>query len=175
MTWRTHVLAGVSSLWLVHPSSGDPIALFASLAALGALLPDLDANDSKIRHLHLLPGIEPFVLPGQALHRRFGHRGVLHSGLGIACCSAFLSVPVGAWLGWKCGAALLLGYVSHVMLDSLTRTGVPLFYPRTSRFWLVPPPLRVTTGSVEEEAFLALFGVLALLLLLLLVRRIALS
>ncbi len=175
MTWRTHVLGGVSSLWLIALIPGatggsagaDNLGLLAAVAALGALLPDLDATDSKLRHLNLGAGVEPFVLPGRAMNRLLGHRGLLHSGWGIALFALLLALPLSLLMGWQPGVALLLGYTSHVALDACTKSGVPLFYPKRRRFWLLPPAFRVVTGGVAESA---LFVPLALAVLLLLLR-----
>lgn len=58
MTWPTHTLLGVNMLWLLTPlppeSIGYNFGTLAACAALGALLPDLDAPQSKIKHLKLL-------------------------------------------------------------------------------------------------------------------------
>lgn len=172
MTWRTHLVGGVSSLWVLAAVPGIFAAggALAAFAALGSLLPDLDAYDSKIRHLNLFKGFEPFVLPGQALHRMFGHRGLLHSGWGIAVCGA-LAIPISVMFGWQAGTGLLLGYASHIALDACTRTGVPFLYPSSRRFWLLPPWLRVVTGSPEEDGFLAVFAIFTLLFLLVTARQ----
>ena len=47
-------------------------------AAFGALLPDLDASESKVKHLGVV-GVEPFMQPATTLHQALGHRGMLHS------------------------------------------------------------------------------------------------
>jgi hypothetical protein len=47
MTWPTHTIFGISTLWLLMPFPSDFIGYdfgtLAAFAALGALLPDLDA------------------------------------------------------------------------------------------------------------------------------------
>ena len=178
MTWRTHVLGGVASLWLLAAvpgaitvsSASESIAgnlgLLATLATLGALLPDLDAGDSKLRHLHLGIGFEPFVLPGHLLSRTLSHRGLLHSALGVGLCAVLFALPVGIWLGWQAGAALLLGYLSHIALDGCTRSGVPLLYPSKVKSWLLPKSWRFVTGSVAEDVLLGPLFLLVVALLL---------
>lgn len=47
-------------------------------AVVGALVPDLDATESKIKHVRVM-GIKPFVPVYRAINREFGHRGLLHS------------------------------------------------------------------------------------------------
>lgn len=51
MTWRTHLVGGIASLWLLHllpgslttGSDASNLGLLALLAGLGALLPDLSS------------------------------------------------------------------------------------------------------------------------------------
>ena len=182
MTWRTHVLGGIASLWFLaivpsaitvvgmDPMGADAVAgnlgLLATVATVGALLPDLDSHDSKLRHLNLGIGFEPFVLPGHFMSRLFSHREMLHSALGIALCALLFSLPLSLWLGWQAGFALLLGYTSHIALDSCTITGVPFLYPDMTKRWLLPKPWRFLTGSQAEEVLLAPLAFLVFALLL---------
>ncbi len=174
MTWRTHVLGGVASLWILAAVPGainsDSVAgnlgLLATLATMGALLPDLDASDSKLRHLNLGIGFEPFSLPGRLMSTVLSHRGLLHSGIGIGLCAVLFALPLGLWLGWQTGAALLIGYISHIALDGCTRTGVPLLYPIKIKWWLLPAAWRFVTGSTAEDALLAPLAFLVAALLL---------
>lgn len=172
MTWRTHALIGIDALWLVAPLPGvltGPGAanpgLLAACAALGALLPDLEAAQSKAAHLSPGWGLEPFALPSLILHRAFGHRGVMHSLLGLVGFGLLVCLPLSRWWGWAPSLALWAGYASHIAADACTRTGVPLFWPDRRRRFLLPAPLRLTTGSPSEEALLPLLAALALLLL----------
>jgi inner membrane protein len=186
MTWRTHALVGIGSLWLLEPvphaiGNGDGVSnvgLLAVVAAFGALLPDLDAQQSRIRHLSPGWGIEPFALPSLLLHRAFGHRGLLHSGLGLALFTVLFALPLAFWWGWQPSVALVLGYASHLAADACTRTGIPLLYipllhPRRLRFFLLPPGLRLVTGSPAEDALLPLLAAPVLLLLFLHLRNLA--
>lgn len=84
MMWSTHVLAGISSVWLLAIVPADILAYdigtLAACAAFGALLPDMDASESKIKHLKLLgTNIKPFFLPSQIVYSTNQHRGLLHS------------------------------------------------------------------------------------------------
>ena len=168
MLWRTHMLGGISSLWVLeaisHGLTPESLASLIACAALGSLLPDLDASEAKIKHLRL-GQIEPFAPLSQLLHRRFGHRGFLHS-LGGVAVVALATLPIIIWGGWQFAAALLLGYVSHLILDACTRAGIPLFPGSTRRFYMLPVRLRIVTGSAAEEIVVAILGSLALLLVL---------
>jgi len=170
--WSTHFLAGVSSLWLLSAVPGmvgtgsepNNLGLLAGLAGLGALLPDLDAQDSKIQHLRV--GGIPVFVPAARVLGAFGHRGLLHSALGLNLLALLVVLPLALWLGWPAAWALLLGYASHLVLDACTRSGIPLGWPYPRRYHLLPSRLRVTTGSLAEEALLPLVALLALFLLL---------
>lgn len=171
MTWPTHTLLGISTLWLLAPLPPEMIGYdfgtLAACAALGALLPDSDASESKIKHLKL-PGtkLKPFLLPAQVVNRTEQHRGLLHSlaGLGMV---ALMTVPLAFLVGWAPVTALLLGYASHLAGDSATKSGLRLFYPQTRRFHLLPHGWRITTGSLAEEVVAACWILPVSLLLLL--------
>ncbi|MDQ3815865.1 MAG: metal-dependent hydrolase, partial [Armatimonadota bacterium] len=164
----THALIGVSSLWLLtllpSDTAASNIALMAPCVAFGALLPDLDAAESKIKHVRL-SGIKPFELPALALHQTLGHRGLLHSlvGLGLIAVAA---TPLGFYLGWQPVVGVVWGYASHVLADAATRSGIPLLYPKRQCYHLLPRGWRFVTGSQAEEVLFALAAVLTLLLLL---------
>lgn len=165
---RTHALIGVASLCSLSVvpgllSSGS-LAPLAALAALGALLPDLDAAESKIKRLEIV-GLTPFAPLSLALNRTLGHRGVLHSLLGWAVAS-LLVLPLALWWGWTVPAALSTGYASHLAADACTKSGIPLLYPRRRRCHLLPRILRLTTGSAAEEVVFVALSVLVLGLLL---------
>lgn len=166
MMGRTHLLLGINAIWLLEAGtapSPDRFVLAVAGAALGSLLADLDARASLLQTLRI-GGVAPLVLPARLLNQVFGHRGALHSlfALGVL---ALLSLPLLGtlpllWLG------LALGYASHLVGDGCTRHGVPLFFPRRMRVHLLPKPLRLSTGSLAEDALFVLLalGCLALLL-----------
>lgn len=155
MTWPTHTLFGISVLWLLAPLPPEVLnadfGVLAAAAALGALLPDLDASESKIKHLKI-PNtqIKPFMLPALVVSRSSQHRGLLHSFAGLGMMALFF-LPAIFWIGWAPVAALLMGYFSHLMADAATKSGVRLLYPNFKRFHFLPPTLRFTTGSFAEE------------------------
>ena len=176
---------GVSAVWLLAPIPGaighgqasgaaNP-ALLALAAALGALLPDLDAQRSTIRYLRVDMGrgkrLRPFEPLAALVSRTLGHRGPLHSLLGIGAVWLLLGLPILLWIGWQPSAAFALGMLSHLLGDGCTKlgdgctkSGVPLLFPRAGRRHLLPPSLRLTTGSLAERRLLALLAVPALLM-----------
>jgi membrane-bound metal-dependent hydrolase YbcI (DUF457 family) len=153
--------------------TAETIGPLAVLAAGAALMPDLDANRSKIRSLSLGP-VRPFDPIGALVYAAWGHRGPLHSLPGLAAFGLTCALPLSLRWGWPCGAAALLGYGSHVALDAMTRHGVPLMPAKGKdgrwgfgrRWHLLPPRLRFVTGSMAEDVLQALlFGADLFLLL----------
>ena len=170
MTWPTHVMTGISSLWLltvVPPDVlGYDLGILAACAALGALLPDLDASQSKIKHLKL-PGtnLKPFFIPAQLVCAADRHRGLLHSLLGWLMV-AILSLPLSVEIGGAPWLAFLLGYGSHLLADLSTKSGLMLLYPNKKRHYLLPKGWRITTGSQAEEVCFVVVAAITMLLLL---------
>ncbi|MDQ3812798.1 MAG: metal-dependent hydrolase [Armatimonadota bacterium] len=173
MTWSTHALLGISTRWLLAPLPpeliGYDLGTLATIAALGALLPDLDASNSKIKHLKLLgTRFKPFLLPSYIIHRSDRHRGLLHSLLGLSMVAGVAVPPIwwAGWAGWAPVVALLLGYASHLLADAATKTGIAFLFPSRKRFHALPVGLRVTTDSQAEEVLFALAVAVVFLLLL---------
>lgn len=166
MMGRTHVLLGINALWLLEAwpvPSPDRFVLAVAGAALGSLLPDLDARASLLQSIKF-GGVAPLVLPARMLNHLFGHRGALHSLLALGVL-AVIAIPMLStlpllWLG------LVLGYASHILGDGCTRHGVPLFFPSRVRVHLLPKPLRLSTGSLAEDALFVLLALGCLTLLL---------
>jgi hypothetical protein len=75
MQWRTHVFIGVTSLWLLEVLPGviqrEQLPMLIGAAAFGRLLPDLDAAQSKIKHLAFY-GISPSSCPLSPYTRHSG-------------------------------------------------------------------------------------------------------
>jgi inner membrane protein len=169
MTWPTHALFGISTLWLLSPLPPQVLqadfGVLAAAAAFGALLPDLDASESKIKHLKI-PNtqIKPFMLPALVVSRSDQHRGLLHSLAGVGMMVVF-SAPIIGWVGWSPVVALLLGYISHLIADSATKSGIRWLYPSPERFYLLPVGWRFTTGSLAEEVLMAPLAVSVICLL----------
>jgi inner membrane protein len=166
MTWRTHTLGGVAALWLLAPALTDPgvLAFAASCAALGSLLADLDAPGSKVNRLSLA-GV-PVFAPAGAFASLGRHRGFLHSLAGALLACGTTAVPAAYYFGWPCAAAIALGYLSHLLLDCCTVSGLPLLWPSTRRFWVLPRPLRLVTGSAPETGVMLMLALINAALLL---------
>ncbi len=168
MLWRTHALAGINSLWLLYPLPGvltsQSLPLAIGMAALGSLLPDIDAVESKIKNLGAF-GITPFAPIAKFVNRSFGHRGIMHSPVTLVPV-AILSAVLSFWVGVVPGISLLLGYGSHLAMDAMTRSGIPLVPFSQKRLHLLPLRLRIVTGSLQEDILMLCLALMVLPLLL---------
>ena len=173
MLWRTHLAVGINALWLLAPFPSvlnpDTLGVLAVAAGVGALLPDLDAARSKIRSTELW-GVRPLEPLASAAFRLLGHRGLLHAPLGWAGFG-LLCLAVTPWSGWEGPLGLFLGYGSHLLADSATRSGIPAtglcpWLIKAQRLYLMPRKFRLVTGSQAEDALLPVLAATALSLLL---------
>lgn len=168
MRGTTHLFIGANAVWLLNALysalDAPQVALLALLGGFGALLPDLDHPHSLISHLEV-KGIRPFAPLGQVLHQALGHRGMLHSFLGLLAFSPGI-VLLALKLGGESALVFAMGYLSHLFADALTRSGVPLFFPRRKSLALLPRRWCLTTGSPWEELVFVVsaLGVVAFLL-----------
>lgn len=133
MLARTHFLGGIAAGVL----TGTPVNVIIS--GVSSLLPDIDHANSWIGRR------TPVVSWGiQAL---FGHRGIMHSLLGALLVGWLVPVLVGYFgfsISWK---VVLAGYLSHLVLDTLTPSGVPWLWPLS---WKIAVPLVRTGGGLEK-------------------------
>ncbi len=165
MTGRTHDLAAVTALGVVAlsiPSStlfATPLTLSTVLIALaanmfGGIAPDIDEPTAPFwRNLPIGGKV------GKVIAKLLGgHRFLTHSLLGVALLG-FL-----AWLLLKFLSpimphtnivfvwwAFIIGVLSHLVLDTFTKEGVPWLLPIPVKFGL--PPVRswrITTGELLE-------------------------
>ena len=160
MTARTHDLATVTALGIVFLTMSLPtmtlstaiLTVFANL--IGGITPDIDQPTAPLwrnlpigrlfsRTFHLLTG---------------GHRFLTHSLLGVALFGfathwllIFLHpimTTVDRRLVWY---GFMIGLVSHLVMDSFTKEGVPWLLPIPVKFGFPPfKGLRITTGKKLE-------------------------
>lgn len=143
----SHVVMG-AALWvgvakLTGQNPAEPQALAA--AALGALLPDIDHPQSWAgRKLRVVSVPLSLIV---------GHRGITHSLLAVAGAMALLATMSTKWMA----APVVIGYLSHLLADSLTPSGVPLLWPSKRRFSLN----WCDTGSWVEMGLVAMVAIAA--------------
>ena len=160
MTGRTHDLAAFTALNLVvinQPIThiGLPTALVAlSANFIGGLAPDLDQPTADLWHR----------LPAGSLFGRLlspllgGHRFISHSIFGLVLFGVGLSyllnlashvLLVNMSLVWW---AFMIGYFSHLIMDTLTTEGVPWLFPAPIKLGFPPiKVLRIKTGGLIEK------------------------
>ena len=157
MTAPTHIVFGLfsaSSLFSLLSTSLHKDLPAVGLVTLGSLLPDIDTPGSSVGRLL------PFI--SMPIERRWGHRTITHGFLCLAGLGALASPLLLTRPSWF--AALLIGYGSHLFADSMTKSGVPLFYP-SSAVCVLPANsrYRFKTGALSERIFFV--GLLLLLML----------
>jgi membrane-bound metal-dependent hydrolase YbcI (DUF457 family) len=125
--WHTHAAMGASIAWLLLPflpedGSGN-ISLLMVAEGVGALVPDLGAVESQIKHLKVC-GIKPLVPVAKAINGKFGHRGILHSLRAWLIWTLFF-LPLAGFTGWTVIASLSFGYASHLAGDACIPAAFP--------------------------------------------------
>ncbi len=123
------------------------------LAVLASTLPELDHERSEIGSL-----LKPI---SKRLARRYGHRTFTHSFVGLGLFGLLVSPLL--LLGFKdLWWALLLGYLSHILLDVLTPKGVCWFWPSLTPVGF--GEARIKSGSAGEAAVLVFCIALSILI-----------
>lgn len=161
MTWRTHLAGGIASLWTLRLIPGASLPDAAIFAAIGSLLPDLDAASSKIQAL-----CPPLRSVSRMARQLVSHRGPFHSLIGAYAFAMLLCLPVAAVAGPSSAIGLLLGYLSHLLLDACTVSGLPLLWPDPKSHRLLPRRLKVVTNGPWEDFLLVLLALPCFLLFL---------
>lgn len=160
MLGSTHFLIGAAVGVPVAVATGNPALI--GVAMVGALIPDLDASEATLKHWRVKIGegkkgltIKPFYALSEFIRLFLPHRGWLHS-----LWAALIIAALFLFAGWAWALAILAGYLSHLLADSITPAGVPLI---SKESWhLVPARWRLATGSQWEH----LIGAVAALIVL---------
>jgi inner membrane protein len=159
MTGRTHDLAAFTTLTaalayepLMKMSLATAIVVVAA-NMIGGVTPDIDQPTAGI--WKKIPAGSIFgriVNPLLGHHRMISHSlaGMALAGWGLKYLLAYIHtfLLVDMTIVWW---AFMLGYGSHLIMDSLTKEGVPWFFPIPVRLGFSPvKAFRVTTGSLVE-------------------------
>lgn len=148
MMGKTHQLGGVSAGVLTATTlyiGGQPLVnehpeLIPAIIAggwLGGMIPDIDHPNATISNVKVL-GI-PFLKPlAWLINALFGHRGATHTIWALWLTTlpfllSYLFIPPEAILIQAIvtlfGFGYAAGYLSHLVLDALTPSGTPMFWP----------------------------------------------
>lgn len=152
----THVAAGCTAALLaadyLHAGQVQTILIVAG-GIVGAYLPDIDHPKSAFGSRVL-----PLSIPISAV---FGHRGITHSLMAVVGVSWLMWWALHS-AHWEKGftvplvAGIAAGYLSHLLGDWLTNSGVPLLWPSRRRF---VSPLKLCTGDAREYILaVAMYG-----------------
>ena len=161
MIGRTHDLAAITALGavvLVGPPRTMTVAtaLVAVVAnQFGGIAPDIDQPTAPFWRNLPVGGVF-----GKVLSRTLGgHRFLSHSVLGLAIFGGLVRLllnflqPImphvnGGYVWW----AFMIGMLSHLVMDTITKEGVPWLLPIPVKFGLPPmKSLRVTTDKKLER------------------------
>lgn len=147
MTGKTHIIGGIAaSLAYAHFAGTDPV-LTTGAGILGAVIPDICHGGSKIgKKMPLLSKIINLI---------FGHRSFTHSLLFLIAV-AFLMDTFFPNDTIKMG--LIIGMISHYILDMGTKSGIQLFFPVTLK---VRFPITTRTGSKTENLIFSLLALIS--------------
>lgn len=168
MKGGSHVLIGWSATYAAHrftmPLAVSPVDWLFVLgaASIGALLPDVDSDESAIRQathtarsngcLGRLASLVISAITG-------GHRNFTHTFAAWAMVTVLASMIGIQFHALNISLAYSIGYLCHLLADALTIRGVPLLWPLNFDVHLLPRPLRIRTGSFSEYAVLVALGV----------------
>ena len=146
MTSPTHVAGGIiaAQILLTYINADSPMAIIV-IAAVGSILPDIDLPGSLMSNVIkpisvIYNWVEERVMP-----KGMQHRGASHTLIGVilmlmyayrdAAITVYQQMLAHTpYMGSLVGPdvfmlALTAGVASHIMLDMLTTSGVPLLYP----------------------------------------------
>lgn len=159
MLVKNHVPVAICCWALAGPVLGFApllVGLTLPLAAFAGTMPDVDHPSSWLGRR--LPGVS------HVTRMLLGHRGGTHSLLAVLACffgltylttrTSFSSLSA-SFLGIAT-ASVLVGFLSHLFADALTKRGVPLLWPSRRTF---RSPLPFTTGSPVEYLVTFVFAV----------------
>lgn len=150
MTGNTHILGGIaSSLAFVQITHYDQIIVVGA-SVFGALLPDICHTGSKIGKI--------FPIISKIVNIVFGHRTLTHSLLFLMIISFVMNHYIS---NESIVAGVIIGVISHYVLDMFTKKGIMLFFPLNI---MVRFPITTRTGSKTENFVAALLSLLSLYL-----------
>lgn len=148
--FRTHLIFSFFiCLLIINSFDIQNKTVFIIIILIASALPDIDSHKSKIGR-----NIKPVSF---LINLFFRHRGIFHSPFVLILISMLIAI-----INHEIAIAFFIGYLSHLVLDSLTPSGIMLFYPfskkRTKGF--------IRTGSLWENILFILLLALCFYMLL---------
>ena len=135
MMWKTHLLFGfLIALILLPYINPENQILYVAIVLFGSLLTDIDHPDSKFgRKLKIIGML-------------FEHRGFFHSLFALA----LFTVPFFLFNLDYIAIPLLIGYGSHIFIDSFSYQGIMFLHPLSR--WKIKGFMK-TGGFAEKILF----------------------
>lgn len=163
MTGRTHDLAAftlLNGVFIYYPLASMSLStLFVSISAnlIGGLTPDIDQPTAELWNR-----IPAGSIIGRIIYPILGsHRMISHSILGVVVfgfvSAKFLDairsvLIVDMNIVWF---SFMIGFISHLIMDIITKEGEPLLFPLPFKFGIPPFHfLRVQTGGLVEKSII---------------------
>lgn len=152
MMGHTHALIGAAAaLGIATAAHADANTTYLLVAAggLAALVPDIDHPRAPLRR--------KLGLVGNIALSRLKHRGITHTLLALVAVGAAAMTALPPLFG----VVVTVGYLSHLLSDMLTVSGLPVFWPyRDDNYHIIPKRLCITTNTFPE--YVLGLGLLAL-------------
>jgi len=150
MLARTHLAFGfLTALFLQSTIPYSNKYIFFALVLLGALIPDIDKQNSKIsQKIPIIPKIIQILTT---------HRGIFHTIFSAILIPGLIYI----FISKPYGFALFFGYISHLLIDGLTKSGVNLLYPFLELRIAGP----IQTGKITEHVLLGGIIIICLLMI----------
>ena len=148
--FRTHLIFSfLIGLLIINSFDIQNKIIFIAILLTASVIPDIDSYKSKIGKK-----VKPLSF---LINILLGHRGIFHSLFLLILISLVVAL-----VKIESAIAFFAGYLSHLILDSLTLEGVMFFYPfskkKTKGF--------IRTGSLFENILFILLLVLCFYILL---------
>lgn len=141
---RTHLIASLMlSIMIIYRWEFSIESIFFGI--LGGLLPDSDIKQSKIS----------FIFPLYIWFKPH-RKNIMHSLLG----AIVWSVPF-LFLSFHYAITFFISYISHILLDLCTKTGIPLFYPNKKMISIA----KFKSGKKSEWILLFLFYMILIIIM----------
>lgn len=170
MVKETHIRGGYIFALLVLPHINNKflneysliykfilLTIYIYFSYLGSLSPDIDMRGSYIS--------KRFPLLYKRLGSKFKHRGFTHSLIFVLfLCYIFnlLTKYSDNNIVFLClSSGFIVGYISHLCLDIITKEGIQIFYPMPINFSLLP----IKTSSKLEKIIFKVLNFIFIFLL----------
>ncbi len=141
MLFKTHLAFGfLCSLIFAKLYPVENLTLFLLVACAASIFPDIDNRDAAMGKRHKI------------MTRLFEHRGFMHTIFPPLIFSGIVW-----YLGFQLIAlAIFIGYMSHLLIDSITKAGINFLHPLST--FRISGFIK-TGGFLELILFLVLLGV----------------